>query len=130
MQFVSQHDNAKAALELRNAVRLKGNFVEAWRALAEIDEANHDWPRLFADLRTIVELAPDDVSDRLKLGKLLLLAGSANEALAVASAGIDRDDRNADLHALKAAIAFKLDDRVGAVREAQIALGLDPAIAD
>ena len=81
-------------------------------------------------MRTIVELAPNDVSARLKLGKLLLLAGSSDEALSLANAGIELDNRNADLHALKAAISFKLDDQTEAVREAQTALELDPTNAD
>jgi Flp pilus assembly protein TadD len=64
------------------------------------------------------------------LGKLLLLAGSANESLTLASAGLDRDFRNPDFHALKAAAALKLEDRVVAIQEAQAALDLDPANAD
>jgi cellulose synthase operon protein C len=130
MKLISVHDNAKAAIELRNAVRLKKDLIGAWKALAEIDETGRNWPGVVTDMRTIVELTPNDVSARLKLGKLLLLAGSSDEALRLANAGIEADNRNADLHALKAAISFKLDDHAEAVREAQIAIELDPANAD
>lgn len=130
LRFISKHDPAKAAIELRNAVRLKRDFTEGWKALAEIDEANKDWSRLVSDLRTINELAPDDISVRLKLGKLLLLTDSPHEALTLINAGLSRDDQNADLHALKAAIALKLADQSVAAREAQTALTLDPANAD
>ena len=130
MKLFTEHDNAKAAIELRNAVRLKRDLIGAWKVLAEIDEASRNWPRVVTDMRTIVELTPTDVSARLKLGKLLLLAGSADEALKLANAGIELDNRNADVHALKAAISFKLDHRAEAVREAQTALELDPANAD
>jgi len=130
LKLLSEHDNAKAGLELRNAVRLKKDLIGAWRALAEIDETSRNWPGVVTDLRNIVELAPNDVSARLKLGKLLLLAGSSDEALRLASAGIELDNRSADLHALRAAVSFKLDDHTEAAREAQIALGLDPANAD
>jgi Flp pilus assembly protein TadD len=130
MKLFSEHDNAKAAIELRNAVRLKKDLIGAWKALAEIDEASRNWPGVVTDMRTIAELTPSDVSARLKLGKLLLLAGASDEALKLANAGIEMDNRNADLHALKAAISFKLDDRVEAVREAQAALELDPTNAD
>jgi len=129
LKFISEHDTAKAAIELRNAVRLKGDFVEAWRLLAETDESNNDWPRVASDLRTITELVPDDIPARLRLGKLLLLTDSPNEALALAEAGLRRNP-SADLHALKAAVALKLGDRTGAVREAQSALALDQANAD
>ena len=130
MKLFAEHDNAKAAIELRNAVKLKRELIGAWKTLAEIDESARNWPRVVTDMRTIVELTPHDVSARLKLGKLLLLAGSSDEALRLANAGIELDNRNADLHALKAAISFKMDDRAEAVREAQTALELDPANAD
>src|SRR6202171_533350 len=130
MKLFSEHDNAKAAIELRNAVKLKKDLIGAWKALAEIDETCRYWPGVVTDMRTIVELTPNDVSARLKLGKLLLLAGSSDEALRLANAGIEADNRNADLHALKAAISFKLDDHAEAVREAQTALELDPPNAD
>jgi tetratricopeptide (TPR) repeat protein len=130
LRFISEHDTAKAAIELRNAVKLKRDFIDGWKALAGIDEAKKDWPRLVSDLRTINELAPDDISVRLKLGKLLLSTDSPHEALTLINAGLSRYDQNADLRALKAAIALKLDDRSVAVREAQAALALDPANAD
>ncbi len=130
MKLFSEHDNAKAALELRNAVRLKRDLIGAWKALAEIDEASRNWPGVVTDLRTIVELTPNDASARLRLGKLLLLASASEEALRLANAGIEMDDRNADFHALKASISFKLADRAGATREAQTALELDPTNAD
>src|ERR1700694_3920836 len=130
MKLFSEHDNAKAAIELRNAVRLKKDLIGAWKALAEIDEINRNWPGVVTDMRTIVELTPNDVSARLKLGKLLLLAGSSDEALRLANAGIEVDNRNADVHALKAAISFKLDDHAEAAREARTALELDPTNAD
>jgi cellulose synthase operon protein C len=130
LKLFSEHDSAKAAIELRNAVRQKKDFIDGWKALAEVDEANGDWPRVASDLRAVVELSPQDISARLKLGKVLLLAGSTSEALTLINAGLDRDGKSADLHALKAAVTLKLDDRTGAVREAQIALGLDSANAD
>jgi len=130
LRLLLQHDNAKAALEFRNAVRLKDNFTGAWKALAEIDEAGRNWPGLMTDLRNIVKLAPDDVPAKLKLGKLLLLAGSSDEALRLANAAIETDDRNADFHAFKAAVSLKLNDHTEAAREAQAALELDSTNAD
>jgi tetratricopeptide (TPR) repeat protein len=117
-----QHENKKAAIEFRNAVKLKADLSGAWRSLAQIDELDRNWSGVIADLRRVVELEPNDVNARLKLGKLRLVAGSLDEALSVVNRGIELDTRNADLRALKAAIFFKLGDHVGAVREAQTAL--------
>jgi cellulose synthase operon protein C len=130
IRLFSKHDNAKAAIEFRNAVRLKKDMIDAWKALAEIDESSRNWSGVVADMRAIVELTPSDVSTRSKLAKLLLLAGASEEALRLANAGIELDDRNADLHALKAAVSFKLNNRADAAREVQAALELDPVNAD
>lgn len=130
LKLLSEHDNAKAALELKNAVRLKGDLIGAWKALADIDENNRNWQGLVTDLRNVVTLAPDDGSAKLKLSKLLLRAGSTDEALRLAKAGIETDDRNANFHALKAAISLKLNDHTDAIREGNIALELDPGNAD
>ena len=61
----------------------------------------------------LLEIDPKDVSARLKLGKLLLLAGSSDEALSLANAGIQLDDRNANLHALKAAVFSQTEQAFG-----------------
>jgi hypothetical protein len=78
VKLFSEHDQAKAAIELRNAVRLKKDLGGAWKTLAEIDEASRNWSGLATDLRAFVGLSPEDASARLKLGKLLLLAGSSS----------------------------------------------------
>jgi len=130
VKLFSEHENAKATIEFRNAVRLKKDFVAAWKILAQLDEASRNWSGLAADMRALVQLDAKDVSARLKLGKLLLLAGSSDEALALANTGIQLDDRNADLHALKAATFIKLNNHPEAIREAQNALDLDSTNAD
>jgi len=130
MKLFSEHDNARAAVELRNAVKLKKDMIGAWRALAQIEEINRNWGGVVTALRTVVDLDRNDVAARLNLGRLLLLAGSPDEALSLANAGIELDPRNADVHALKGAISLKLNDHVGAVREAQSAVELDPLNAD
>ena len=130
IRLLSEHENAKAAIELRNAVKLKKDLAEAWKILAQIDEASRNWSGLAADMRALVDLNPKDASARLRLGKLLLLAGSSDEALGLAATGIQLDDRNADLHALKAAVSIKQNNHSEATREAQLALALDPTNAD
>ena len=130
VKLFSQHDNAKAAIELRNAVRLKKDLAGAWKILAQIDETSRNWSGLASDMRALLDLDPKDNSARLKLGKLLLLAGSTEEALGLANAGLQLDDRNADLHALRAAVSLKQNKHSEVVREAQVALALEPTNAD
>src|SRR5258708_39860356 len=70
--LIDKKDDLAARHELLSAVKFKGDKIEAWRALAGIDERTKANQALFQDLRRIVELYPNDVDARLRLGKMLL----------------------------------------------------------
>ena len=124
-KLLAAHDNAKAAIEFKNAVQLKKDFLPAWRGLAQVDEADHRWGELVPVLRTIVGLDPKDAGSKVKLARLMLLRGATDEALKLVN-GIDAADSNASVPALKAAILYKLKDTAGAEAQAQAALKIDP----
>ena len=60
----------------------------------------------------------------------MLYGGATDEALKLVNGLEEADNSNANAHALKAAILFKLKDNGGAVREAQTALSIDPNNVD
>src|SRR5258708_25416314 len=127
--LLEAHDYARAAIEFKNALRLKKDLLPAWRSLGEVDELTGQRGELVPIFRSIVELDPNDNSAKLKLARLLLSAGSLDEALTLANALKEADDRNADVRALRALVFFKLNDSAGAVQEAHAALEIDPANA-
>ena len=63
-KLVAAHDDTRAALEFRNAVRLKKDMLPAWKALAGIDERLHNWPELVTVLRNVTQLDPKDVDSQ------------------------------------------------------------------
>jgi cellulose synthase operon protein C len=127
MKLMADHDNAKAAIEFKNAVKAKKDFLPAWVALANIEELNHNFAGMVPILQTIVELDPKDVGDRVKLARLLVRTkGGAEEALKLINTATEIDNHNADALALKAGILFKLGDPNGATQAAQAALKIDP----
>src|SRR6266436_2058938 len=73
--LIEKKDDFAARLELLNAVKFKSDKIEAWRALAGINERVKSYQYLFENLRRIVELDPNDVEARIKLGKMLLGGG-------------------------------------------------------
>ena len=125
MKLVAQEDYVKASLEFRNALQLKKDLVEAWRALADIEQRNQNWESLIAIRRTIVELDPKDVDEKLRLARLLVVAKMPEDALNFVNAAVELDDQSSNAQGLKSLILFKLDDKKGAVREAQAALRKD-----
>jgi tetratricopeptide (TPR) repeat protein len=129
MQLLAAHDNKRAAIEFRNAVKYNKKLLPAWQSLAEAEELTQNWNGLIPALRSLVELDPNNATARLKLGRLLLVAGAYDEALKLVTDTKEGDGENADLLSLKAAILFKLKDSAGAVRVAQAALKIDPANA-
>jgi cellulose synthase operon protein C len=129
-KLLAAHDNQRAAIEFRNAIKLKKDLVPAWRGLAQIEELNHHWEGLIPILRTIVELDPKDVETKMKLARLALLGGATDEAFNLVNSLDERDNGNANVLALKAVIFYKLKDTSGAVREAQAALKVDPGNVD
>jgi tetratricopeptide (TPR) repeat protein len=129
-KLLAEHNYGWAAIEFKNAIKLKKDLVPAWRGLAQVEELNHNWQGLVPILRTIVELDPKDVGTTLKLARLMLLSGAADEALKLVNGLDEGDNGNANVLALKAAIFYKLKDSSGAVREAQAALKIDPGNVD
>ena len=125
-ELLAAHDNQRAEVEFRNAVKYNPKLLPAWRSLADVEEQMHNWRVLVPALRNILELEPDDIATRIKLGRLLLVGGAFDDALKLVNDAKAADTQNADLLALKAAILFKLKDNAGAVREAQAALKIDP----
>jgi tetratricopeptide (TPR) repeat protein len=130
MKLLSQQDYVKAGIEFKNALQLKKDMVEAWRRLSEIELHNRNFQAAIPILRTIVELDPKDVDAKLKLGHFLLAGNALDQAFDLANAAIALDDRNPNVLAFRAAVLLKLKDSIGAKRDAQAALAIDPNIAE
>ena len=109
-QLLATHDNLRAAIEFRNAVKYNKKLLPAWQSLAEVDETTHNYNELVPVLRNVMELDPGDLTARIKLGRLLLIGGAFDDALKLVNDVQGADSQNADLLALKAAVLFKLKD--------------------
>jgi tetratricopeptide (TPR) repeat protein len=126
MQLLAKHDNAQAMVEFRNAVQIKKDYVDAWLALAKIQELNRNLAGEIPYLRQVVELRPSDIKTKLKLANLLLFGGATSDALNFANAAYDLDHNNAETLAIRAAIFVRLKQMPKAVVEADAALKIDP----
>lgn len=130
LSYLKQNDYVKARLEIRNALQLKGDMLEAWRTLAQINEHDRNYPELAGSLRRVVELDPKDFPATLALGRMYLLANDLDHALKLSNSATELDPNNASGYALKAAVMYKLKDPEGAIQTAQKALSMDPGNTD
>jgi tetratricopeptide (TPR) repeat protein len=127
MKLLEQQDYVKAGLEFRNAVKLKKDLLPAWRELSQIEERNQNWEATGGILRTMVQLDPADLETRLRLGRLMFLGNTLDEALKLIDAAGDAVNQHAGALAFRAAVFLKLNDAPSAVRDARAALEIDRA---
>jgi tetratricopeptide (TPR) repeat protein len=130
MKLLAAHEDQKAAVEFRNALRLRKDLLPAWRGLAQTEEDTHHWQGFASVLRTILDLDPKDEATRIKLAKFLLAAGAADQSLKLVNESSEPDTNNASLLALKAVIYYKLKDSDTALRDAHAALKIEPGNVD
>jgi tetratricopeptide (TPR) repeat protein len=126
MQLISEHQDVKARLELRNALQLKDDMVEAWRALAELEQRNNNLQSVIASSRKIAELDPKDIEARIRLARFALLGNALDQALKWVNEAAEIDPKYANAFALRAAISLKLNNSKAAIQEAQKALEIEP----
>jgi tetratricopeptide (TPR) repeat protein len=124
--LLSKKDDLKARVALTTSLTFNSNRIEAWRALAGIDERTKDSGGLFRDLRRIVELDPRDIDARLKLARIMFANNGAAAASKLLDEAGEEGNSRADLHALRAAILLKANDMAAAVAEAERAVKIEP----
>jgi cellulose synthase operon protein C len=124
MALLQKGDDLNARVALTTSLKFNSNRVEAWRALAGIDERTKAFSSLFQDLRRVVELDHNDIEARLRLAKILVANNGNDAALKLLEGASEQDQSRADLRALRAAALLKTNDPAGAVKEAEQAIKL------
>ncbi len=121
---------AKAVLEYRNALQVKGDMVRAWYALAQVYEKQGQWDRVFSTLKRVLDLDANHVGAQVTLGKLFLAAGQIDAALEYSNSTLKLSPEAPEVLAFRAAVLYGLEDRVGAAEVAKAALLRDPENVD
>lgn len=126
MELLAKNDDLNARVQLTTSLKFNANRVEAWRAVAGIDERTKASGSYFQDLRRIVELDPKDIDARLRLARIMFANNGSAAALKLLDAAGEGDKPRADFHALRAAIFLKTNDAPAAAREAEQAISIEP----
>lgn len=130
MELLAKGDLGKARVELQNALQIKEDMTQAWYGLAQIAERQGEWERLLGLLNKVVDRDPKHLEAQLKLGRLMLAAGQLDTALRISDLTLELDKNSASVLALRAAVLYKLDDKKGAVEQANAALAKDERNVD
>ena len=126
MELLAKNDDLNARVQLTTSLKFNANRIEAWRALAGIDERTKASGPYFQDLRRIVELDPKDIDARLRLARIMFINNGSVAALKLLDAAGEGDKTRADFHALRSTILLKTNDGPAAAREAEQAIKIEP----
>ncbi|MDX1365992.1 tetratricopeptide repeat protein [Pseudomonas sp.] len=126
LALMEQGDLLKARIELQNALQIRPDLTAAWFALAQIAEQQGDWEKLFGLLNKVADYDPQHLETQIKLGRMLLAAGRLDRALAASDFTLGLAPNNAEVLGLRAGVLYKLDDKAGAVAQANAALKISP----
>ena len=129
-KLLEQKEYVKAALEFRNALKIKKDYADAWFGMAQVEEQGKNWSLVAGDLNKVIELDPKNVKAKLALARLQMLGGAFSDALKNVNSALEANPKDAPTLAMKAAILLKMDKPADALVEANKALAIDPNSAD
>ena len=93
-------DYRKAALELKNARQINPLNVEALYYLGLISEKQGDYRGAFSAFQSVLEQKDSHVGANLHIGRIYLMSGDIDKALAKAEKALAVEPQNIDGHAL------------------------------
>jgi tetratricopeptide (TPR) repeat protein len=121
----------EASLEFRNAIQIDEKFAGAHWGLARSYEGLQHWPEMFQELQRTVELDPNNLDARVKLGNYYLQAARGKAdiigmAEKEANAILQKDPNNIEGHILMGSVLFNQNKRDEAFAELNKAIQIDP----
>ena len=120
-----QGELTKARLELKNALQIDAEQPQAWLMLARAEEQAQNWRPAFQAYTRTVELDPENLPARIKLGTILVASGEREKALAEAETVLAAEPDNAGALALRGTVKAADGDLEGGAADAQAALAVD-----
>jgi len=130
MAYYAQGDYDKARVELKNVLQIDPKTPEAYYMIGLIEEKQQKWQGAFSSYLKAVELNPDHIQAKVKLGRLYLLSGALREAEEIMTDVLARRPGDPGGRFLKAAVLVRRGDIPGAIQEANEVVAADPAQTD
>ncbi len=129
-EFLEQGDLGRSNVQFRNVLQIDPENVQAYRYLADIAEQQQNWERLYSHLQRIERLAPEDLDNKIRMARLLLMVGEGANAGEKADEVLAVDQERADAWLVKATLALQKGDPQGALTEGMKSILIDPDNTD
>ncbi len=129
--FLAESRFQEASIEFRNAIQIDDKLAAAHWGLARAYEGMRRVQELVDELKKTVELDPNNLEARVKLGNLYLRGSQGRaeyigEAERLAKEILQKDPNHIEGHILMGSVLFAQNDRDKAFAELNRAIELDP----
>ncbi len=121
----------EASLEFRNALQIDDRLADAHWGLANAYEGLQRYQEAFEEMKQVVELDPNNLDVRVKLGNYYLMGGkqspaAVTEAERLAKEVLQKNPNHIEGHILMGSVLFAQDHKPEAFAELNRAIELDP----
>jgi tetratricopeptide (TPR) repeat protein len=125
--LVAEQDYDKAQIELRNALQIDPNYLEAQLMLADVASRLGDPRRAFQMYQAVHEQDEENPVARAGLARIYMFGGLPEKALELVEPGLVKNPNDAVLLTVRGAAKARLGDTAGAIADAEHALEQAPA---
>lgn len=129
-EFYKQGEYAQAQIEAKNAAQIQPRNAGAHYLLALVADQQRDFRQVIQSLTTAIDINPDLVDARTRLGTLLLFAGAFEQAgdQAMAASALSPDDP--EVRVLNARLHLHREEKAEAMADLDVALARKPRLID
>ena len=128
--YLEQADYEKARIEFKNVLQIDPKNADAYYMSGLLEEKQQQWQRAFGNYMKALELNPQHLEAKAKVGKFYLLSGDTVKAEKMITEILAKKPGDPAAHTLKAALMARKGDMAGAIQEASQVIAADPTQTD
>ena len=124
--YLEQADFDKARVEFKNVLQIDPKNAGGYYMMGLLEEKQQQWQKAFGNYSKAVELNPQHLEAKAKLGKFFLLSGDAVKAEKLVSEILAVKPADPAALTLKAALMARKGDAPGAIQQVSQVIAADP----
>ncbi|MEM9780995.1 MAG: tetratricopeptide repeat protein [Pseudomonadota bacterium] len=125
-QLTIDDEPEKAIVEYRNVIALKGDHVEARLGIAKLLEEQGNFQGAIGHYLVAIDNDASNWEARIRLAQYMLVTEQLDRALELSEEAYELAPREVEVLAVRASVAYQLDEKPFAIELASRAVELDP----